>query len=202
MELEELINRVVEEALKRLREDRVSKRVILVSEYVSKQIKKIESKLSSYEVMKFMPGGVSVDEALDNIESSEAVVCLLSLSLAEKIGALDDSVAASRVVLRALLAGKRVYALTDDIEPKANAPKLISSAIDERLRRLRAFDVKVTRIEEFSLESEKTSQRKGLITEEDILAVGSGEIRVAKGCVITPLARDRAAELGIKIVVE
>jgi len=202
MEVEEIINRVVEEALKRLRDERVGKKVILLSEHKSRELKKIEDKLSSYEIVKFVPGGVSVEEVLNALGDCEAIVCLLSLSLAEKIGTIDDSVDASRVVLRGLLAGKRVYAITDEIEPKENAPKLLSNAVDERLRRLRAFDIKVTKIDKLDLDCDETKSSKGLITEEDILAVGSGEIRVAKGSVITPLARDRAAELGIKIVIE
>jgi len=43
---------------------------------------------------------------------------------------------------------------------------------------------------------------EGLLLEEDILSLhkqGFGALRLMKGCVVTPLARDRASELGMEL---
>ena len=66
------------------------------------------------------------------------------------------------------------YLNNSDLNKKQNSPKIIT---------------------------ENQNMSKDLITERDILRLsGSGkEITISKGTVITPLAKDRARELGINI---
>ncbi len=202
MDLEPLIRHIAEEALKRLREERSRKMVILISDSADKLLERLANKLSSFEIVKCSPGALSCEEALEYLQRCDAVVCMLSLSLAGKIASLDDEVGASKLALRALLAGKRVIGVTDALESSQSAPRALSVAVEERLRALRAFDVRLAKLECIEGELSGNAPAKGLITEDDILAHGAGVIRAPRGTVITPLARDRASEKGIEIIIE
>ncbi len=130
-------------------------------------------------------------------------------SFMQKLIALDDSDPFVDIILTALIHNIRVITLTDGFRPSKDnsvAEELLKS-INELLAGIKALKVHVSTAEELGsiLFKEQTSlvQEKDLITESDVLELnrnGIKELYLATGSIVTPLARDRARELGIDII--
>lgn len=78
----------------------------------------------------------------------------------------------------------------------------------ERIKSMGALEISVENMKETilntkkDLEPSKAASTGGVITERDIITLGKGEIMVGKDTIITPLARDMANKLNIKIIKE
>lgn len=132
-------------------------------------------------------------------------ICFLSPGL-RQIQALlecDDSGYMEGVVIYSLLHGKKTTILLD--YEAANLPlNNFTRKIKDMLKAVSELGIciEVLQMGEDN-RKEVQVQHKDLITQkevEDIHKRGEKEIFRMKGCIVTPLAKDRARELGIKII--
>ena len=137
---------------------------------------------------------------LEAVEESINVVLLSpTLSLIRNIAAAEDGDFLTYLFIRAQLWGKKVSMYLDFELPhfrKARYGEKVSDALEA----LKALDVPVV----YYLEDEPSEPEAGrsLITETDVLEgwrAGRKEIACRADAIVTPLAKDKAAELGLVI---
>ncbi len=100
--------------------------------------------------------------------------------------------------LRPLLWGRNVTILLDFDIPRFKRATFFERVVDS-IDRLTRMGV---RIEAYKPSAQPNEHRKSLVTETDITDAkkqGLGRIMCEKGAIVTPLARERADELGISI---
>ncbi|MBI5501103.1 MAG: hypothetical protein HY907_12730 [Deltaproteobacteria bacterium] len=139
------------------------------------------------------------------------VVGSLGLAFAHRLAALDDDDPFVRVVARALLDGRKVLALADDLTPSpAAAPAAAAAQAAAALQALERLGLEVRRGAELEdalsrlADARATVSRAagGLLTEADVVRLrDAGETRLAlpPRTIVTPLARSKAAELGLAL---
>jgi hypothetical protein len=164
-------------------------------------------------------GGVSPWELIDRAEVM--LVAQLTRTTLARIGlGLSDSFA-STLVLNALWAGKPVVVAKDGIDPDlaardgaaaADAPRALLRLYEEHLDLLEAFgchvipaaqigDTVISLLTGREPVRERPLQSRRVITEEDVRrAARRGESIDVTRAVVTPLARDAAAELGVDLI--
>jgi hypothetical protein len=166
---------------------------------------------------------ITSDDEMDPVallEKVDAVAApVLSRVSANKIAIGVADTLPTAVILEALLAGLPVVLATNACQPKSRlssstvrpaAPALIRT-LQERLTALQSFGAELVDVGEIGAAINRrlvpptaTPQVaplvKRVITNADVLAVGKGnELRVARGSVITPLARETAKSAGISV---
>jgi len=142
------------------------------------------------------------------------IVPILTRNSAAKIalGIADNLV--TNIALHALLAGKPVIAARNSADPDhadcicigtPNTPPALIQIAREYLRKLETYGAKlmdVSDIADYIINEKQTSIQQKLITQDSInnLQPDMKQIKVRKGSIITPLARDAARERGIEIL--
>jgi hypothetical protein len=140
------------------------------------------------------------------------VVGALGFAFAQRLAELDDDDPFVRVVSRALLDGRKVYAVADDLAPRgAGAGSEAARLGAERLRGLERLGLGTIAAAELESVAGRLSDLRatvsraagGLLTEADVVRLReAGETRLvlAPRTIVTPLARTKAAELGLALV--
>lgn len=148
---------------------------------------------------------------LDGFDSFGAVYCVSpGIKLLDSIAQYNDTGFIENLMIHSVLHQKPAGILTD--YDAGNLPGGISKKVRDLKAAIIDMGIKIYTIgskSEVSLNQsspvDSSSKGKGreLITEKDIDAMyknGIRQIRIANGCIITPLAKDRAKEVGITIV--
>jgi hypothetical protein len=144
---------------------------------------------------------------------SHDVVVLGSLgfAFARRLADLDDDDPVVRLIARALLGGRKVLALADDLAPTGTtASGAVAREAAERLQGLARLGVDVRRAAELEgvlsrlADAGATVARTagGLLTEADVVRLReAGETRLVlpPRTIVTPLARSKAVELGLSL---
>lgn len=163
-----------------------------------------ESSLQQVKLVLNLDEEVSI-EKLSRVINDFDTVCFLSpgLKQMEAIAEGNDSGFCEGLMIYFLLHKKKTIILVDyDVQhlPSNNFTKKVKSLL------VSISDMGIC-IDILGQEEEKKVEILGkankLITEkdvEDICRSGIKEIRCEKGCIITPLAKDRAKEIGINII--
>ena len=136
---------------------------------------------------------------------------VLSFSLMSRISRLDDESPVVRLILQGLCSGRQVAALRAGVEddgPEWTArgcsmPPAMRREAAHMLGSLRSYGVTLLCSEGISEWIAGSREQKELIAGDDILSAVSGgvtELKTGRGSIITPLARDLAAQYGIQIL--
>ncbi|AIQ64848.1 hypothetical protein PSTEL_18735 [Paenibacillus stellifer] len=136
---------------------------------------------------------------------------VLSFSLMSRISRLDDESPVVRLILQGLCSGRQVAALRAGVEddgPEWTArgcsmPPAMRREAANMLGSLRSYGVTLLGSEGISEWIGGSREKKELIAGDDILSAVSGgvtELKTGRGSIITPLARDLAAQYGIQIL--
>jgi hypothetical protein len=145
-------------------------------------------------------------------DGSAIVVGSLGFAFARRLAGLDDDDPFVRLVARALLDGRPVIAVADDLAPRgAGAGGEAARRGDALLRDLERLGIAPVAAADLETvlgriaETRTTASRSagGLLTEADVVRLReAGETRLVlpPRTIVTPLARSRAAELGLELV--
>lgn len=151
-------------------------------------------------------------------ESVGIVVPVLTATALAKVATGITDTMATQVVMEALRTGKPVVAARNAAEPDQEGMQSGGSrAAAPALRRLWAshfqasesYGVHFVDVSELAAAMKAALGRRpapptgpqAVITEADVVAAaGIGELHVPSGAIVTPLARDTAAELGVRLV--
>jgi hypothetical protein len=126
------------------------------------------------------------------------VLAMPSLQLLERVASGEDSGAAEQLILRSILLGKKVTLLLDYTPPKFKRGTFFEKMADS-ISALTDMGVEIVSIVPKLRPAETGCE---LVTEDEVAEAfryGERTIRCAKGAVVTPLARDKANELGVTI---
>lgn len=178
----------------------------------------VKTWLESVGMMASFPGDVQYihgpwDELHYPIEPRSHVLLLGSLgfSFCKRLLGLDDEDPMVLLVTRALLKRVRVVAIRDDLQPtEGNTGSLAQNALSV-LRDLERMDLDVLGMQQAgehirnicasdATVSKAFSALLGEVDVQKLWASGHRKIVLAQGAVVTPLARNKAAELGIELV--
>jgi len=150
-------------------------------------------------------------ESLGDYDPRQVVVFgSLGFGLIDRLGALDDDDSFVRLASQALLRGARVLAVDADLRPVRSGDPLGARA-DQALRALAGLGVEVLGLEGLAdriealgaADTTLTRALAGLLTEADVEhlhADGRSQVVLDARAVVTPLARSRAAALGVELV--
>jgi hypothetical protein len=173
-------------------------------------LKHIERSLPDYRpTVEFFEGLDTAEDAcrkriIKNIDNFDAVVCISpGIKQMEAIARCDDTGFLERLVLFFILHSKPASLLLDfDVRMiRSNTFSKRMSSLMESIREM-GITVDMCRSNTGGTET-CASVEKSLVTEkslQDLWNTGVREISCGRGCVITPLARDKANELGMNIV--
>ncbi|HOX44009.1 MAG TPA: hypothetical protein PK668_10455 [Myxococcota bacterium] len=150
--------------------------------------------------------------ALGALQPGDVVVVgSLGFAWARRLVELDDGEPGVRLVLGALLAGRPVLAASDGLSAGPAVRGRVAERAHELLRELIALGLGLRPLAELGASlaglraGRDTGGRAlgGLLGEADVEALhraGERRVRLARGCLVTPLARTRAAELGLELI--
>ena len=131
-------------------------------------------------------------------ESRNIVLLAPGIGTLEAIANGEDSAFLERAMLRAVLWDKKVYVLLDFKIPKFKRGTFFEKLLD-------AIDALVdmgVEIMTYSCFTDKKGETLSLVTEREVAeayALKKDRVVCAAGAIVTPAAKDRAAELNIKI---
>ena len=131
-------------------------------------------------------------------EKGRIVLVTPKISLLERIAQGDDGGIVEYIVLRALLWGRRISLLLDFEKPRFKRNTFFEK-IGEILDSLTVMGIETTA---YSCSHEKERIQHTLVTEREILDASSrGEtaLLLCPGAIVTPLAREKASELHIRL---
>mgnify|MGYP006285720055 CR=1 FL=1 len=149
-------------------------------------------------------------------ESALVYVASLGITQARRLAATDDVEPFARVLMESLLSGTPVHLFRGEglgglqgLDPK-NHTGALARQVANLWRDLELLGVQGLRLEDglrplTSVEARESALGKtlgGLLTEKDVEEAarsGLNELKLARGTVVTPLARDRARELGVSL---
>ncbi|WP_240269083.1 hypothetical protein [Paenibacillus timonensis] len=136
---------------------------------------------------------------------------VLSFSLMSRISRLDDESSTARLILQGLCSGRKVAALRAGV--KDDSPEWIARGLSmppamrheaaTMLGTLRSYGMTLLGSEPIENWVAGGSKKKELISGDEILSAVSGgvtQLKTGRGSIITPLARDLAAQYGIQIL--
>ena len=139
------------------------------------------------------------DSLMDKLAGAADIVLVTpKLSLIYKLAQGNDEGFVEQAFLRPLLWGRRVSMLLDFDIPRFKRATFFERLVDS-IDALTRMGVRVT---SYRPSAEENVERKALVTETDILDAynsGLGRIICEPGAIITPLARDKAAELNVAV---
>ena len=205
------INLIVEEVLCRLKEqipapaEESGTLVVAASEVMAPQIadRILRQKFSNIQYA-FLQRGADAAEwnektLLSAVSAGENIVLLApGVRTIENIASGQDAEFLERAVLRAILWGKNVYVMLDFDLPRFKRGTFFAKLLDA-LEALEDMGVKIITYQCFA---DKKQGLFSLVTENEVVEAfvqKKNNIACAKGAIVTPAARDRAAELKIKI---
>jgi hypothetical protein len=216
----EIIDRIVEEVLYRLKEAepkeiKAEGTSVLVTSYIPSFVKVsriIKDRFGDSVTFIDFSGNafpsrsecvvsaeeVGSDNVLGKINGSANVVLLAPrLRLLKSIAQGNDEGFVEYLIIRSLLWGRNVNVLLDFNPPDFKRNTFYEGVIDV-LDVLREIGVEII---SYDCSYEPLNARS-LVTEGDVVDAwknGQGEIQTAAGCIVTPSARDKSAELGVEI---
>lgn len=146
---------------------------------------------------------VSTREAQQSLLASmkfyeHVVLAMPTLQLLGRVANGEDMGFAEQLVLRAILLGKKVSVVLDYTPPKFQRGTFFESVVGS-ITALKDMGVEVVSLTQ-TLKPAETGFE--LVTEREVLAAyqyGDRSVKCARGAVVTPLARDKANELGVTI---
>jgi len=138
------------------------------------------------------------------------VIGSLGFELARGILDLRDSDPAVRIITQGLLRGHRVVAAADDLTAPEGMESAVASRAGQVLRELEGLGVRLLPLDGLEIMAEeitaleRTGSRAfgGLVTEADVEAFAAGggsRVDLPARTIVTPLALNRAAELGVEL---
>ncbi|WP_054939842.1 hypothetical protein [Paenibacillus ihuae] len=138
-------------------------------------------------------------------------VPVLSLSLLSQLSRLDDEHHMTRLILQGLCSGRKVAALnieTGDNTPSQDfttysMPSAMRHEVRQMLGSLRSYGMTLLDANGLDHWITDIGSSKQIITGDDVKAVfasGVTVIKLHKGSILTPLARDMAGDYGIKVL--
>ena len=217
---EQIIDRVIREVLYRIKELEPKEvvpenAVVLVTSFIP-SFPKVDAILSDrygsdvtyidfcgYEFPSPMENVVNAEEVgkdriLELVNGAASVVLMApQLKLLESISRGDDEGFVEFLTIRSLLWGRRVSVIMD-FEPPAFKRNTFFEKVSDIIDVIKGIGIEVVT---YDCKYEPPAAL-ALVTESDVVEVwksGRKEIRTAAGCIITPSARDKAGELGVKI---
>lgn len=152
--------------------------------------------------------------SVDIVQSADAIVIpVLTRNSAAKLALGICDTLVTNIIMHALIAGKPVIAARNSADPEGQdcicigtpktSPNLIQIAKDY-LKKLESYGVKLVDVSEIAYSFiEDKNIKQELITYDTIngLSKDISEIKVKKGSIVTPLAKDLAKERNIKIII-
>ncbi|MBN2498903.1 MAG: hypothetical protein JXR96_30210 [Deltaproteobacteria bacterium] len=157
------------------------------------------------------PDEAGLAEALAGSEAGEVVILgSLGFALAGRLRELADDDPWVRLCTRAALSGHRVILVCDDLRPRRTGTPLADRA-EALLGELSALGLEPIDADGLPQLAERLARAQSpasralgeLVTESDVEAVyrsGLSQLVLTARAIVTPLARSRAAELGLEIV--
>lgn len=138
------------------------------------------------------------------------VVGTLGFELARGILDLSDGDPCVRIITQGLLRGHRGVAVADDLTAPEGVESTVASRAGQVLRELEGLGVRILALDglEIMVEEltalERTGSRAfgGLVTEADVEAFAAGggrRVDLPARTIVTPLALNRAVELGVEL---
>ncbi len=218
-ELNILINRIAEEVLFRInqaapKDEKVEGTIVLVTSYVPSLKTAVETIESLYEKEEYVACDVEFDLIGKQVtllgESNEAVVLekvagsanivILTpkISLLERIAHGNDDNFTEHAIMRALLWGRNVEVLLDFVPPRFKRNTFFEKIVTV-IETLEEMGVKVL---SYKCSVAVDEDRLALVTETEVIdayKAGKEKINCASKAIVTPSAKDKAAELGIII---
>ncbi|RUS47070.1 hypothetical protein [Cohnella sp. AR92] len=154
---------------------------------------------------------VAADNRKEDVlaECESIFLPILSFSLLSKLSRLDDEHPFSRLTIRMLFAGKRAAALDVGVnerhpewaEQGLQPPPAIRRELDGMLGSVRSYGLRI--IDQNQMTNWlRVRAKKQIVTAEDLSAAhasGMRSCRLQPGAIVTPLAKDMAAKLGINL---
>ena len=126
------------------------------------------------------------------------VLAMPTLQLLNRIANGEDSGLMEQLVLRAILLEKKVTVVLDYQPPKFKRGTFFESVVSS-ITALKDMGVEIVSLVPMLKPADPASE---LVTEDTILQAylyGDRSIQCAKGAIVTPLAKDKANELGVTI---
>lgn len=159
---------------------------------------------TEFDMPGFFPSKIEdeddMQELMEKLAGTENVVLVTpKLSLLYRLADGDDSGFVEQTVLRPLLWGRNVSILLDFKTPKFKRATFFAKVVDA-IDILTNMGVRILSYNPASVKEEEA--RISLVTETQILdaaAAGKTSVLCERDAIITPLAKDKAAELGISI---
>jgi hypothetical protein len=159
--------------------------------------------------------------SLELVQESDAlVVPILTRNSAVKIALGITDTLVTNIIMQAFISGKPIIAARNSADPdQANCPCIATPdtppalimLVKDYLKKLESYGMKLVDVTEIAdaminvLSKDKSGiLEQKLITQDIItnLPQGTKQITVAKGSIITPLAKDVAKERGIQIITD
>lgn len=149
--------------------------------------------------MKYIKTQSDRQQMMDKLKHyADVVLAVPPLGMIKSIAEGDDSGFVEQVFLKAILWEKKVLMMLDFEKPKFKRGTFFEGLSDS----LGAIEDMGVDIVSLKSSVKKVIDEQSLVSEADVIdAVKSGEMRVkcALGAIVTPLARDKAKELGVAI---
>jgi len=126
------------------------------------------------------------------------VLAMPSLQLLNRIANGEDSGFTEQLVLRAILLEKNVTVVLDYQPPKFKRGTFFESVVNS-ITALKDMGVEIVSLVPTLRQADSACE---LVTEDKVVqaySYGDRSVRCARGAIVTPLAKDKANELGVKI---
>lgn len=215
-----IINRIVAEVLHRIgqqapKDEEVFGTVVLVTSFVPSKKSALDALRRNFMgQMEFIRFGVEfepikektydIEESgepfvLDKVASAADLVLLTpKIGLMERIAMGEDEGFIEHLLTRSLLWGRRVTMLLDFTPPRFKR----NTFFEKIATTIAALEDMGVRIVSYRCATQKDIRGLGLVTEQEVLAAhkqNKKELFCMAGALVTPLAKDKAKELGIAI---
>jgi len=156
-------------------------------------------------------GEGEASRVMDELSSGDVIVVgALGFELARGILELRDSDPTVRIITQGLMRGHRVVAVADDLTAPEGLESTVVSRAGQVLRELEGLGVRLLPLAGIEIMAEevaaldRTGSRAfgGLVTEADVEAFAAGggrRVDLPARTIVTPLALNRATELGVEL---
>jgi hypothetical protein len=147
-------------------------------------------------------------------EYDQLFIPVASFSLVSELVHFFDNRPLAKVIQRALLKGKKVTMLDLGVNPFSKTlqdaswdkgTSFMKSELFNQLKKLQGFGVTIIHFDQVKSHFQRqTSVKRLLLAEKEVIKASRNqqkEIFVSKGTIVTPLARDTAKDLGIRVII-
>jgi hypothetical protein len=216
--IEQLVQTVTAEVLARLKQNRPAtnsprRRICLLVPVVSKHLAALEHQLGRLSQKGFRIQTLESEDKSLAIETQDIqpqdliVIGSLGFAFIRSLCGLEDDNLFIRLITQALLEGRQVMAISDDLQPGGFLEKQARKHLTELKSmgiQLVSLNELVPKIELLRAQDTTLSQAVGsLLTEEHVVQLsraGEKSLVLSARTIVTPLARSKAAELNLKLV--